>query len=287
MAKEKKLARGLSSIFGDDIDSVLQDIDRGEGIAQGNAVSLRVNEIRPNPYQPRKVFDETALKELAASIKEHGVFQPILVRKAIQGYELIAGERRLRATKLNKMEEIPAIILDFDDVAMMEISLLENIQREDLSVIEEAKAYDSLIHRLDYTQEELAKRVGKSRTHITNILRLLKLPSELQAMVDSGALSYGHARALLAVDEVDKMEQLAQRVVKEGLSVREIEKLVQKKDKQPVEKEVDPYLDNVRIRLQKQFQTAVEVSKNKIVLNYRDTADLNRILELLGALEDC
>lgn len=287
MAKEKKLARGLSSIFGEDIDSVLQDIDRGEGIAQGNAVSLRVNEIRPNPYQPRKVFDETALKELAASIKEHGVFQPVLVRKTVQGYELIAGERRLRATKLNKMEEIPAIILDFDDVAMMEISLLENIQREDLSVIEEAKAYDSLIHRLDYTQEELAKRVGKSRTHITNILRLLKLPQELQAMVDNGELSYGHARALLAADNPEMMEQLAKRVVKEGLSVREVEKLLQKKKKEPVEKTVDPYLANVRLNLQKHFQTAVEVGSHKIVMTYKDTADLNRILELLGALEDC
>lgn len=287
MAKEKKLARGLSSIFGEDIDSVLQDIDRGEGIAQGNAVSLRVDEIRPNPYQPRKVFDETALKELAASIKEHGVFQPVLVRKTIQGYELIAGERRLRATKLNKMEEIPAIILDFDDVAMMEISLLENIQREDLSVIEEAKAYDSLIHRLDYTQEELAKRVGKSRTHITNILRLLKLPQELQAMVDNGELSYGHARALLAADNPEMMEQLAKRVVKEGLSVREVEKLLQKKKKEPIEKTIDPYLANVRLNLQKHFQTAVEVGSHKIVMTYKDTADLNRILELLGALEDC
>lgn len=287
MAKEKKLARGLSSIFGEDIDSVLQDIDRGEGIAQGNAVSLRVNEIRPNPYQPRKVFDETALKELAASIKEHGVFQPVLVRKTVQGYELIAGERRLRATKLNKMEEIPAIILDFDDVAMMEISLLENIQREDLSVIEEAKAYDSLIHRLDYTQEELAKRVGKSRTHITNILRLLKLPQELQAMVDNGELSYGHARALLAADNPEMMEQLAKRVVKEGLSVREVEKLLQKKKKEPVEKTIDPYLANVRLNLQKHFQTAVEIGSHKIVMTYKDTADLNRILELLGALEDC
>ena len=176
-----RLGKGLSSIFGQDVSKVLDDIQNGDmEVERQEQSKIPVDEIRPNPYQPRKVFNDEALKELSSSIKQHGVFTPILVKKSIQGYDLIAGERRLRASKLAGLKDIPAIIVDFDDQEMMEIALLENIQREDLNVIEEAKAYEKLIQRLGYTQEQLAHRVGKSREHITNLLRLLKLPEDVQ-----------------------------------------------------------------------------------------------------------
>ena len=169
----KKLKKGLSEIFGDDIDSFLDDISNSSAKTKGASQSeLKIKEIRPNPYQPRTEFDEQGLKELADSIRENGVFQPILVRKRKtgQGYELVAGERRLRASKLAGKDTIPAIITDFNDTQMMEISLLENIQRKDLTPIEEAQAYEQLIKKLGYTQDELAKRLGKSRSNVTNIL---------------------------------------------------------------------------------------------------------------------
>ena len=191
-----RLGKGLSSIFGQDVSKVLDDIQNGDMEVESQQQSkIPVNEIRPNPYQPRKVFNDEALKELSSSIKQHGVFTPILVKKSIQGYDLIAGERRLRASKLAGLENIPAIIVDFDDQEMMEIALLENIQREDLNVIEEAKAYEKLIQRLGYTQEQLAHRVGKSREHITNLLRLLKLPEDVQEYVVNKQLSMGHVRS--------------------------------------------------------------------------------------------
>ena len=169
--------KGLGTLFGQDIDDVLNDIN---GKPTTGSIKLKVSEIKPNPYQPRTTFDPAALQELADSIKEVGVFTPLLVRKAINGYELIAGERRLRAAKLAKITEVPCIIKEFNDKEMMEISILENIQREDLSPIEEAKAYEQLQKKYEYTQELLAKRIGKSRAYITNTLRLLKLPSKVQ-----------------------------------------------------------------------------------------------------------
>lgn len=283
MAK-KVLRKGLDEIFGD-IDSALEDIQKKES---GNSLTIKIDEIRPNPYQPRKTFDKQALEELSQSIKEHGVFTPILVKKSITGYELVAGERRLRASKLAGKKDIPAIIVDFDDKQMMEISLLENIQREDLSAIEEAKAYEQLIKRLNYTQEECAERVGKSRTHVTNTLRLLKLPVKVQEMLSSGKLSMGHARALLAIEDEDKMMELADKCVKENLTVRDIEKLT-REDKntktKPVTKEVDPFLNEVRRNIEQKLSTKVELDTKKIVINYKDTDDLNRILELLDLIE--
>lgn len=283
MAK-KALKKGLDEIFGN-IDSALEEIQKKES---GNSLTIKVDEIRPNPYQPRKTFDKEALKELAESIKEHGVFTPILVKKSIQGYELIAGERRLRASKLAGKKDIPAIIVDFDDKQMMEISLLENIQREDLSSIEEAKAYEQLIKRLNYTQDECAKRVGKSRTHITNTLRLLKLPLKVQEMLSSGKLSMGHARALLAIEDEDKMLELANRCTNENLTVRDIEKLA-REDKQvnkpKPQKEVDPFLNDLRRSIETKLGTHVELDEKKMVISYQGTDDLNRILELLNLIE--
>lgn len=284
--KKKKLGKGLSSIFGDGLDDVLTSIETPIDSAN-SATQLNIDDIRPNPYQPRKIFEDDKLQELAESIKEHGVFQPIIVRKSISGYELIAGERRLRASKLANKTQIPAIVVEFDDTKMMEVSLLENIQRENLTAIEEAEAYDNLINKLGYTQEELSKRVGKSRPYITNMLRLLKLPLEIRKMVSKEELSYGHARCLVGIEDVDYAIELAKRVIKEGLNVRALEKLVANKPEKKVKEEVkDPYLENIRHIMESRLNTAVEVSKHKLVISYNSTEDLNRILEKIGCLDD-
>ena len=289
MAK-KKLGKGLNEIFGDDIDNFLNEIDGNSSSSSTGSTKIKINEIRPNPYQPRKEFDQTGLQELADSIKENGVFQPVLVRKSsISGYELVAGERRLRASKLAGLKEIPAIIKDFDDKAMMEISLLENIQRKDLTPIEEATAYEKLIKKFNYTQEQLAKRIGKSRANVTNLLRLLTLPFEVQKLVNNGKLSYGQARTLLALDSEDKIINLANRCVKEGLSVRELESITKKptsKTKPKNPKKKDPFIEDVRERMEKKLSTKVEISDKAITIRYNNTKDLNRILDKLGMIED-
>ncbi len=282
----KKLGKGLGAIFGDDIDSVLDEISNGDSEIKGEKVGLKISEIRPNPYQPRKIFDEEALKDLSASIKERGVFQPILVRKSLKGYELIAGERRLKASKMAGLKEIPAIILDFDDTDMMEVSLLENVQRENLTPIEEAEAYDNIIKKLDYTQDELSKKVGKSRVYIANSLRLLKLPSKVRDLINKGKISQGHGKALLAFDDEDKILEIADRIIKEDLTVRDVEKLSKQK---PVKKEVvkkeDPYLVNVKNNLESKLMTKVEVDKSRLTIHYTSNDELNRILELLDCLD--
>lgn len=283
----KKLGKGLGEIFGDNIDSVLDEISNGTSDVKGDKLLISINEIRPNPYQPRKLFDEEALKDLSASIKEKGVFTPILVRKSLKGYELIAGERRLKASKMAGLKEIPAMVVDFDDANMMEVSLLENVQRENLTPIEEAEAYDNIIKRLNYTQDELSKKVGKSRAYITNSLRILKLPTRVRTYVNDGKLSLGHAKALLAFEDEDKINEIADRVIKEDLTVRDVEKLA--KDKPTVKKKkevvVDPYMESVRKNLENKFQTGVELDSKKIVLHYNDVDDLNRILEIMDCLE--
>lgn len=284
-----RLGKGLSSIFGQDVSKVLDDIQNGDMEVESQQQSkIPVNEIRPNPYQPRKVFNDEALKELSSSIKQHGVFTPILVKKSIQGYDLIAGERRLRASKLAGLEDIPAIIVDFDDQEMMEIALLENIQREDLNVIEEAKAYEKLIQRLGYTQEQLAHRVGKSREHITNLLRLLKLPEDVQEYVVNKQLSMGHVRALLGLKTESSMRKFAKQAIDQGLSVRKVEQIVKDtNNKKTVEKpKEDIYVKAAKEKLQEFFQTSVSISKNSISIHYENKEDLNRILELLNLVEE-
>lgn len=283
----KKLGKGLGEIFGDNIDSVLDEISKGTSDVKGDKLLISVSEIRPNPYQPRKLFDEEALKDLSASIKEKGVFTPILVRKSLKGYELIAGERRLKASKMAGLKEIPAMVVDFDDANMMEVSLLENVQRENLTPIEEAEAYDNIIKRLNYTQDELSKKVGKSRAYITNSLRILKLPTRVRTYVNDGKLSLGHAKALLAFEDEDKINEVADRVVKEDLTVRDVEKLAKDKPTVKKKKEVvaDPYMESVRKNLENKFQTGVELDGKKIVFHYNDVDDLNRILEIMDCLE--
>ena len=284
-----RLGKGLSSIFGQDVSKVLDDIQNGDmEVERQEQSKIPVDEIRPNPYQPRKVFDDEALKELSSSIKQHGVFTPILVKKSIQGYDLIAGERRLRASKLAGLQDIPAIIVDFDDQEMMEIALLENIQRGDLNVIEEAKAYEKLIQRLGYTQEQLAHRVGKSREHITNLLRLLKLPEDVQEYVVSKQLSMGHVRALLGLKTEASMRKVAKQAIDQGLSVRKVEQIVKDtNNKKTIEKpKEDIYVKAAKEKLQEFFQTSVSISKNAISIHYENKEDLNRILELLNLVEE-
>ena len=292
MASKKKLGKGLSAIFGEDIDTFLDDISNGSSdVKTSGKTEIDIDKIRANPYQPRKQFDEKALKELSDSIKENGVFQPILIRQSISGYELVAGERRLRAAKLAGLKKIPAIIVEFDDRQMMEISLLENIQRENLTPIEEAKAYDQLIKKLKYTQEELSKHLGKSRANIANMLRLLSLPGEVQELVNEGKLSYGQARTLLSLEDEERMIELAERTVKEGLSVRELESItaVNKKKKPEKKKKTakrDPFTEDVVNRLQKKFATKVEIKNKSIIIRYTDTEDLNRLLDIMNVIED-
>ena len=285
----QRLGKGLTSIFGQDVSKVLDDIQNGDMEMEKQEQSkIPVDEIRPNPYQPRKVFDDAALQELSSSIKQHGVFTPILVKKSIQGYDLIAGERRLRASKLAGKKDIPAIIVDFNDQEMMEIALLENIQREDLNVMEEAKAYEKLIQRLNYTQEQLAHRVGKSREHITNTLRLLKLPEDVQEYVVDKKLSMGHVRALLGLKSESQMRKIAKQAIDQGLSVRKVEQMVKDiNNRVPQEKpKEDIYLKAAKESLQEYFQTSVSVGKNSISIHYENKEDLNRILELLNLVEE-
>lgn len=287
--KKSKLGKGLGSIFGDNLTDVLEDIQHGR-VDAGKASELEISEIRANPYQPRTHFDEEALKELSASIKEHGVFTPILVRKSIQGYEIIAGERRWRASKKAGLKTIPAMVVDFSDEQMMEVSILENVQRENLNPMEEALAYQNLSDRLNYTQEKVAERLGKSRVHVTNMMRLLKLPQPIQELVSTKKLSIGHARPLISLDEDDALD-LAERIIKERLSVREVEQIIKsqsqgKSSNKKEEKRKDPNLVYVENLMELKLQTAVVVENHKIQITYTSDDDLNRILELLGCIEE-
>ena len=209
-SRRKALGRGLEELFNNEpIDYERIEEKIMEDTSKEEIVEIPLKELRSNPYQPRKVFDQDALNELAASIKEHGVFQPIIAKKSIKGYEIIAGERRVKASLLAGLETIPAIIRDFTDQDMMEIALLENLQRENLNALEEAQAYKKLIEQLSLTQEELAKRLGKSRSHITNMIGLLTLPEEVKEEISSGKLTMGHARVLSKIEDVDKVKELA------------------------------------------------------------------------------
>ena len=229
--KRRALGRGLEELFNNEIldynrveEKIINETTKEE------IIKVKLKDLRANPYQPRKTFDKVALEELASSIKEHGVFQPIIVKKSIKGYEIIAGERRVKASLLAGLEEIPAIVKDFNDTEMMEIALLENLQRENLTAIEEAQAYKKLQETLALTQEELSKRLGKSRSHITNMLGILTLPKEIQDQVNEKLISMGHARVLSKLDDEKQQKELALKVINEGLSVRNLEELTTSKE---------------------------------------------------------
>lgn len=289
--KKRALGRGLEQLFNNEnLDVAKLEQTIYETATNEEIIDIELSELRPNPYQPRKVFDEEALKELSASIKEHGVFQPIIIKKSIKGYEIIAGERRVRASKLAGLDKIPAIIRDFTDEQMMEIALLENLQRENLTAIEEAYAYKAMIEKLSLTQDELSKKVGKSRSHLTNILGLLRLPKEVQQMIAESKLSMGHARALSKLEDEEKIKELANKIVNEKISVRNAEELTNQEThtheikKTPREKSNNEY-KYVEDLLREKLDAKVKIKDKKIVINFTSTADLNRILEIIDIKE--
>ena len=285
--KKKALGRGLEELFSTEV----LDFDTFESNIMENATTneiqdIPINEIRPNPYQPRKSFNEEALRELSESIKNHGVFQPIIVKKGIRGYDLIAGERRLRASKMAGLDKIPAIVKDFSDDEMREIALLENIQRENLTAIELAWAYKGIIDNLDIRQEDLALRIGKSRSHITNTLGLLNLPEEVRKMILNGELSMGHARVLSKMEDESKITGLAKKIINEGLSVHEIEEISKDeeiKKRVPItRRERNTDYTNIENELKDILGTKVKVDNKKINIYFENVNDLNRILEIMN-----
>lgn len=285
--KKRALGRGLEDLFNsENIDYSTVEQKIYESATNEEIVEISLDELRPNPYQPRKVFDEEALNELASSIKEHGVFQPIIVKKSIKGYDIIAGERRFRASKMAGLDKIPAIVREFTDEQMMEIALLENLQRENLSAIEEATAYKAMIEHLNLTQDELSKRVGKSRSHVTNIIGLLRLPKVVQDMISDNRITMGHARALSKLNDDDQIIELANKIVDDKLVVRDIENItgnenVAKKVKVNRAPAVSQY-KYVEDILRDKFDAKVSVKSKKIEIAYNGAADLNRILEILN-----
>lgn len=282
-AKNTGLGRGIDALFAD-INNV-NDIEQVE--------ELDLDKVRPNPYQPRKTFDADSLKELAESIRENGVFQPIIVRASINGYEIIAGERRYRASKLAKKETIPAIVREMEESTMMEIAVIENLQREDLTPLEEAQAYEMLQKNLGLTQDQVSKRVGKSRPYIANYLRLLSLPMKTKKSLQAGDLSMGQARTLLGLRKKEDIDTLASRTIKEGLTVRQLETLVAKINEagnetvtKPIIKK-SPFVRESEAKLADKFGTKVNITettkgKGKLSIDFVSTDDLNRILDILA-----
>ncbi len=293
--KKRALGRGLEQLFNSDnldVNTVsLFEQQIYETTSREEIIDLDLDELRANPYQPRKIFNDEALTDLANSIKEHGVFQPIIVKKSrVKGYEIIAGERRVRASKLAGLKTIPAIIRAFTDEQMMEIALLENLQRENLSAIEEAIAYRSMIDTLHLTQEQLAKKVGKSRSHVTNMLGLLRLPDEVQTMVNQGKLSMGHARVLSKLEDNGKILDMANKIVTDNLAVREVEKETEGQDfvrkvKMNRRQESSSEYRYVEDLLRERLDTKVKIKDKKIEISFANVADLNRILEILNVKE--
>ena len=285
--KRRALGRGLEELFNiEDINYEKIEETIIETSTEEEVKELPIKELRVNPYQPRKTFNEETLKELSESIKEHGVIQPIIVKKSIKGYEIVAGERRYRASKLAGKERIPAIIRDFNDEQMMEIAILENLQRENLNAIEEAEAYRTLMTKLNLTQENLAKRVGKSRSHITNLLGILTLPAEVKQLVKENKISMAHARTLSKIEDQEKIKELAHKIINENMNVRGLEEetkkdIFPKKVKQH-QKEKDIEIINLERNLSDFLGTKVKISKNKVEIKYENESDLNRILEIIN-----
>lgn len=290
MAKRKTgaLGRGIAALFE---ENTIAPQDEGEQVQD-----IKLTAIRANPYQPRRTFDQAALKELAASIEKSGVFQPIILRQPapqLERYELVAGERRFRASKLAKQSTIPAIVRTMSDEQMMEIAVLENLQREDLTPLEEAQAYQTLMEKLSLTQAQVAAKLGKSRPYIANYLRLLGLPAPIKEALNAGKLSMGQARTILGLKNKRQLTQLANRAVKQNLTVRQLEKIVAQmngtvKEKDQHKRQRKPvYIREAEDQLQSKFGTKVAVSQSrkrgsgKIEIPYSSNDDLTRILELL------
>ncbi|MDR3214958.1 MAG: ParB/RepB/Spo0J family partition protein [Bacilli bacterium] len=283
MKKEnKRLGKGLEALLGGDVNDIIEEIENNYN--KDEVMQIELNKIAPNPYQPRKVFDKAKINELALSIENHGMFTPIIVKATTSGYNIVAGERRFRAAKQLKMATIPALVVDFDDKMMIEIALLENIQRENLNPLEEAQALKMIMDKYDYTQEEIALKMGKSRSHIANILRLLTLNKKVQKLLLENKLSMGHAKVLVGLD--DKIiEELVNQVITSNLNVRDLEKLVNNYKNGP-KKIISPKVlsleeQEVEKLIREKLGTKIRIANNKIEITYTDTDDLNRILELL------
>jgi len=278
LAKRSGLGKGLSALIPEELDD-----DENKSI-------ISMNLIKPNSKQPRKIFDEEKLSSLAESIKEHGIIQPIVVKSVNNGYMIIAGERRWRAAKLAGLKEVPVIVMDLTDKQVLEISLIENIQREDLNPIEEALAYRRLTQEFNLKQEELSIRIGKSRVAISNTLRLLNLDDRVQDYLKEGVITEGHGRALLAVANKNLQYELSQKIIDEELTVRDIEKIIKdiNKDNTTIEvnKPINPYYNEIKEKLQNYFDTKVNINfkknnKGKIEIEYYSEEDLQRILDMM------
>lgn len=298
MKPNRGLGKGLSALFSETEEdygkSLIFDEEpraKGEGVSE-----VELSSIFANPNQPRKVFDETALKELADSISQHGVIQPIIVNKSGDRYMIIAGERRYRASKIAGLEKVPVIIKNYSERQIKEISLIENLQREDLNPIEAATAMRQLMNDYGMTQEDLADRIGKSRPAIANTLRLLTLSQEVIKMVAGGVLSAGHARALISIPQVDQIK-IAESIIKEGLSVRDVEKRVkeyfappEEKAKKKLKQELSAELKELIVDMQRVFGTRVNAigndKKGRIYIDYYTRDDLDRLSELLEFLKN-
>lgn len=274
------LGKGINALF------------PGESLSKSESVEhINIKSIKPNPYQPRKIFDQVAIEELSDSIKEHGILQPIIVRKIGMTHEIVVGERRFRAAKLAGLIEVPAVVRNLTDEETMELAILENLQREDLTPIEEAEAYHNLMENLDLTQEQLAFRLGKSRSHIANHIRLLSLPDKIRATITDGKLSMGHGRTLLGLRKKEQIIPVANRVLKEGLNVRQLEKLVQNINENvpretKVKEKKNLFIEEQESTLRDYFGTNVTIKKTKdkgkIEIEFFSNEDLERILELLN-----
>ncbi|EAC8281266.1 ParB/RepB/Spo0J family partition protein [Listeria monocytogenes] len=276
------MAKGL----GKGINALFNNVDTNEETVQ----NIAIKDIKPNPYQPRKIFDTKAINELRDSIKIHGVLQPIILRNTDKGYEIVVGERRFRAAKEAKLKEIPAVVRDLTEEEMMELSVIENLQREDLSPLEEAESYQFLMKKLGLTQAKLAERVGKSRPYIANFVRLLTLPEEVQVMLRDGSLSAGHGRVLLGLKLKKNIIPTAKKAVAQGLTVRQLEDVVNNLNENVSRETIKPARVPIFIResesqLRDKFGTAVSIKrrdkKGKIEIEFLSDDDLNRILEIL------
>lgn len=284
--KRKALGRGLEELFNSEVLDYNNFEEKVyEKTSKEEVIQINLDELRSNPYQPRKTFDEKSLEELAQSIKENGIIQPIIVKKSIKGYEIIAGERRVKASKIAGLDKIPAIIRNLTDEEMMQIALLENLQRENLNIIEEANAYKNLLISLEITQEELAKKLGKSRSHITNVLGILELPKIVKDMIIESKISMGHARVLSKLEAEEKIIYLTEKIIKDEISVRELENLAReesytrkKKQKVKINNNEYKYLEN---ELEEKLNTKIKVSNKKIEIYFSSNEDLNRILEIM------
>ena len=287
--KRRALGRGLEELFYNEPiafdkmeEKILTETPKEE------ITNVKISELRSNPYQPRQVFNEEALQELADSIKQHGVFQPIIIKKSIKGYEIIAGERRVKASKLAGLDEIPAIVRDFTDEEMMEIALLENLQRENLNPMEESRAYKKLIETLNITQEELAKKLGKSRSYITNMIGLQNLPSSIQTMISDKKMSMGHARVLSKLENEEQQKELADKITTEGISVRELENMTQSTEKFARTHQIQKHTPKINEyqyleeELCDKLGTKVKIKSNKIEISFVNGNDLNRLLEIMN-----